>query len=142
MNNFSVALFMHIMKMTLTQFLYNFHTKIFDKHWGEIKIRFDIFLEVFEVGDHNVWVVTSLFGRRDNTNQRELTTKKDSHQPQWVVNIHGIPRIQCLHENGSFFLLQMNILAYRVLSNSKLRLKPRSWLCFTHKICQMRMHAL
>ena len=51
---------MQVTKMTLTQFLDNFQAKIFKKYCGEVKQRFDIFIEIFEVDVHPLWMVTAL----------------------------------------------------------------------------------
>ena len=51
---------MKIKKSSLTRFLNNFLAKIFNNGRGGVKIKFDIFMEVFEVGDHPHFVVTAV----------------------------------------------------------------------------------
>ena len=53
---------MQITKMTLTQFLDNFQAKICNKHHVRVKIKVEIFMDVFEVGDLPLRMVTSLYG--------------------------------------------------------------------------------
>ena len=53
---------MQIMKMTLIKFLDIFENKIFNKHPGEVTVKVNIFMNVFEVGDHTLWMVTVLCG--------------------------------------------------------------------------------
>ena len=59
---FETALFMQIKKITLTQSLDNFWAKIFNKHWDGLKIKFSIFMEVFEVSNHPLWWVLPSLG--------------------------------------------------------------------------------
>ena len=46
--------------MTLTQILDYFEDKIFNKYWGGVKQKFDIYIVVFEDDDHSLWVVSAL----------------------------------------------------------------------------------
>ena len=48
---------MQITKMTLTQILDYFQAKIFNKYWGGVKEKFDIYIVVFE---DDGWVVSAL----------------------------------------------------------------------------------
>ena len=80
---------MQIMKITLIQFLDNSYAKIFHKHLGAVKIKVNIFKDIFEVKDHPLfmsfvvkWWWQTFFRyssqklRRGNTTQTEFTTQK------------------------------------------------------------------
>ena len=62
---------------------------IFEKFWGGVNRRFDIFMEVFEVGDHPLWMVTALFGdnplscrpARPQGGATPLKEKEDTNNP-------------------------------------------------------------
>ena len=59
---FQQPLLMQITKMTLAQFLDNFWAKIFNKPWGDLKIKVSIFMEVFEGSNHPFWLGPALSG--------------------------------------------------------------------------------
>ena len=48
------------LKMTLTKFQDNFLAKIFNKHRGGVKIKVNVFMEVFEVSNNPLWVGPAL----------------------------------------------------------------------------------
>ena len=79
----------------------DFFVKTFYKHWHGVKITVSLFKEVFQVGDHPLWLVTVLWGRwppifgRPPLYQAGLTPpkeklllKEDGHQPKRTVTIH------------------------------------------------------
>ena len=60
--HFSIALFIQITKIALTQFADDFYAKIHHKHQGEVKMKVNLFMEVFEVDDLPLWIVIVLCG--------------------------------------------------------------------------------
>ena len=54
--HFSAAIFMQITKITLIYFLDNSYANIFQKHLGAVKIKVNIFIDIFEVKDHPLFM--------------------------------------------------------------------------------------
>ena len=59
--HFSIALFIQITKIALTQFPDDFYAKIHHKHQGEVKMKVNLFMEVFEVDYLPLWMVIVLY---------------------------------------------------------------------------------
>ena len=52
---------MQIKKIALIQFQDNYYAKIFHKHWGWVKIKLNIFMDIFEVNDHPLCMGPGLY---------------------------------------------------------------------------------
>ena len=51
-------------QLALTQFPDEFQDKVHHKHQGVVKIKVNLFMKVFEVDDHPLWMVIVLCGWR------------------------------------------------------------------------------
>ena len=59
-SHFSIALYVQITKLALTQFPDDFYAKIHHKHQGVVKMKVSLFMEVFEVNYLHLWMVIVL----------------------------------------------------------------------------------
>jgi len=80
---------MQITKISLIQFLDNCYAKIFHKLLGVVRIKVNIFIDIFEVKDHPLFMVSVInwwwqtFFRYSSQKPRRGNTIHKIHNPKW-----------------------------------------------------------